>query len=174
MKLEKRINEVFKRRYLRVVSYISFFLFPLCCWLIMEIMNRSALYFDSEERTFCLLSDWMDEFPLKVLFGLIVLYTVFICLYLLFKKAWITAAVLGAFSFVFSFVNDLKLMMQGDPFLPMDITLIGQSGDLISFLNMSPPWFFFVLLVVALLWIAFLYLSKPDCPGKYTCAIPFC
>lgn len=162
----KKAREIFDRKPWKIVSYICLGFFPLFCYFLMEMMNVSALRYGDPGKAVDFLLAWMNESFLKIIFGLLVAYFLFFCLWLIFRKAWISAALFGLISFIFGFVNYTKLLMQGDPFVPMDISLLGQAGDLISFVQTVPPGFFFVFLVIALLWIFFLCLSKPDCPWK--------
>ncbi|MGN0961963.1 MAG: LTA synthase family protein, partial [Clostridia bacterium] len=128
-------------------------------------MNRAALAGD-DAKVFGLLFDWAEASALKVCFGLIVVYLVFGGIYLLVKKAWISSALFGLISAVLGFVNYMKLMIRGDPFTPMDITLVGQAKELMSFVQLSPPTIFFVFAVAVVLWCVYLFFAKPDCPGK--------
>ena len=162
---ERKTEKFFNKKAVKSVSYIGLCFFPFFCWLYMELMNRAALAAD-DAKVFDLLFDWADASSLKVCFGLIVVYLVFCGICLLVKKAWISSALFGLISAVLGFVNYMKLMMRGDPFTPMDITLVGQAKELMSFVQLSPPAIFFVFAVAVVLWCVYLFFAKPDCPGK--------
>lgn len=163
----QRKRRFFQKKPVRIAAYISLVIYPFFCWLLMELMNHVALLnSETEGETFRLFFEWINTAFLQVLFGLIVVYIAFLFIYALVKKAWLGALLFFIVTFVFGFVDYMKLLMHGDPFMPMDISFLGQANELASYVTMTPPWFFFVAVVMAVLWILFLFAAKPDCPGK--------
>ena len=169
---ERKTKKFFDKKPIKWISAIGLCLYPFFCWLYMELMNRAALAYDSDESVFRLLSEWAESSMMKVWFGLIVVYLVFCLIYLLVKKAWISVTLFGFSSAVLGFADYMKLLMRGDPFTPMDITLAGQAKELLSFVELSPPVIFFVFVIATLLWIVYLFFAKPDCPGKVWLRLP--
>ena len=88
----KKAREIFDRKPWKIVSYISLSLFPLFCYFLMEMMNVSALHYGDPGKAVDFLLAWMNESFLKIIFGLLVAYFLFFCLCLLFRIAWISAA----------------------------------------------------------------------------------
>ncbi len=145
-----------RSRALQLAGWLSVPLFPLVCLLGMDAMNGDGQW----EGPVAL---WNTR-PASFCFEVLVLGIGFVFLLLLVRRVWCAAALFGAVSVIFSYVNYTKLALNGDPFLPQDLLLASQAGEVASFVSGGvPPWFllFAAGLLVWVVLFALLGLALP-------------
>lgn len=105
--------------------------------------------------------EWMITHPYQLLLGYVFILLFFIILYTIFARLW--AAMLGT-SVVFigaALVNYYKLILRGDPFMPWDLMLQKEAGNIVAHLNISIDQTTWLLLGLLLFISLILVLIKP-------------
>ena len=133
-------------RPLVVLTWLTAPVFPLYCLLILDYMNYSG------HPT--LLIHHVEEFPGAVFFSVLVMELLFLVLLLLFGRLTPAAVTLGLVSLICSYVNYTKVALNGDHFMPQDITMLSNAGELTSFLSGSLPALFWVSAAAMAVWLA--------------------
>lgn len=133
-------------RPLIVLTWLSAPVFPLFCLLILDYMNYSG--------HLTLLIHHIEEFPGPVLFSILVIELLFLVLLLLFGRLTPAAVTLGLVSLICAYVNYTKVALNGDHFMPRDITMLSNAGELTSFLSGSLPKWFWVAAAAMVVWVA--------------------
>lgn len=140
---------------LRILGWVFSAGFVLFIWVLLEMYNFRS---PGEMLTF------ITERPLPLAMGLgltAILYGTFL---LAFRKSWVAALVLGVLYQAAGIVNYLKQDLNGDPFVPMDFTMTGKMGELLSFVKVMMPWWAYLLPVLLTLYIVALWLWRRELP----------
>lgn len=145
-------------RLLAALAWLSVPVFPLFCLLVMDYMNFGG-------QTMLVLS-FLQRHPRSALFEVLVVLILFALLVLLLRRIWAAALAFGALSFIFAYVNYMKVTLNGDNFYPRDIAM-SNAGELTSFLSGDLPQRFFPYLLIALVWVAVLLASRIALPRSF-------
>lgn len=153
----KRIREILTQpRAMKVLGWVLSGLFAVFIWLLLELYNY---------RSPTLILSFIRQRPMAVVLGLGLTAGLYGTLLLAVRKSWIAALVLGAVYQIAGIVNYIKLDLNGDPFVPMDFTMTGHMGDLLSFATVTMPWWAYVLPVLLTVYVLALWLWKRELPG---------
>lgn len=128
-------------------GWASLLVFPLYCCLILEYYNAGRL----DE----LFAFWRQH-TLHAVFGLLVCYILFVLLLLLLGRADLTCGIMGGITILLSFINYMKLALNGDYFFPKDILMAGEAGSLLSFLSGGLPKYMPLAILLLVLWCVLL------------------
>ncbi|MBR2778783.1 MAG: LTA synthase family protein [Firmicutes bacterium] len=117
------------------VCIIICLLLPLAELLVMDYynydgdMDRYIEHFHLHPDTFC--------------FEILVMYTLFFTLLFLLRRLYLTSFLMTALALICSFVHYMKVNLNGDPFMPNDLVMIGSTGQLMAFMEDAkmPPHF---------------------------------
>ncbi len=151
-------NKLTDARSLRIIGWAVSGLFVVFLWIVIEMYNF---------RSFSLIWRFFSLHSRAAVMGLIltaVLYGIFL---FAFRKTWIAALILGAIYQIAGLVNLLKVDLNGDPFVPMDFTMTGKMGELISFIKVDLPWWAYALPLMLSGYVFVLWFWKRELPkGK--------
>ena len=132
---------------LRWAGWVSLFFFPLYCCLVLEYYNAGRLD--------ALITFWQLH-TIHAVFGLLVCSILFVLLLFLFGRADLTCGIMGGVSILLSFINYMKLALNGDYFFPRDIYMAGEAGSLLSFLSGGLPKYMPLAILLLVLWCVLL------------------
>ncbi len=149
-----------------VLAYLSGVFFPFYACFIMDYFN-----FYQYNRLRSVVSFW-ELHPGSAIFEAIVIFTLFIILLLFCRKIWLAAGILGFLSYVCAYVNYVKVVQNGDNFYPRDILLVGDAGEIMSFVSCPMPKWFYIGIAVMILWVVFLAVMKIELPISWRIAVP--
>lgn len=150
--------------WVKLAGWLSVPFFPILCLFLMDILNFGG--------TLEGLQNHMTAFPGSVWFELVVVFFLFTLLLLLCRKVWVSAGILGLLSLICSYVNYTKIALNGDPFIPQDIIMTSNAGNLVSFISGRVPAWFFICLVVIVAWVFLLALVNISLPLKWFIRLP--
>ena len=142
-------------RVLQILGWILVAAFVLFAWFLLEMYNfrsPAAMLRFVNERT---VAFWMGLGLTAILFGVFLLA---------FRKSWVAALVLGVIYQAAGIVNYLKSDLNGDPFVPMDFTMTGKMGELLSFVKVMMPWWAYLLPLCLAIYIVALWLWRRELP----------
>lgn len=142
------------RRITAVIAWIICLLLPMAELLVMDYYNydgdmeRYREHFHLHPDTFC--------------FEILVMYTLFFMLLFLLRRGWLTSLIMTALALICSFIHYMKVSLNGDPFMPNDLRMAGDTGQLIAFMEDAdhPPHFWTVVTVAVILMLLLLPLRK--------------
>ena len=144
-KLLRKAREYSRRAPCRIVGWASLPLFALFCVFVTDYFN--CYTYNRLESVFGL----VDKFPLSYLFAALAVFALLSLLLLVCRKAVIACGILGAATLVCSYVNYMKLALNGDNFLPRDVLMMKNGGELLDFVSTSVPLYFFAAAAVIVL-----------------------
>lgn len=145
-------------RALRIFAWVTLPLFPFACLALMDFMNFGG--------QLASLIHFVQTFPRPVLFELLVMGVLSVLLLLLCRRAAVAAGILGAVSLICCYVNFTKTALNGDHFMPQDILMLSNAGELTSFISGSLPLLFWLGAGALLLWVVFLAVMGTALPLK--------
>ena len=61
------------------------------------------------------------------------------------RRVWVGALISGSFFFLMAIIHFLKVALNGDPFVPWDLTMVGSLDKLVSFVKPDFPWWGWIL-----------------------------
>lgn len=102
--------------------------------------------------------------PKSALFGLLVTLLLCAIVYLATRRAWIAALGVGILYYICGLINYLKVALNGDNFMPWDLTMTGKMGELMSFVNVRLPWWGYVFPLIAAVCIVYLWFAEIRLP----------
>lgn len=151
--LLRKAREYGRRPPARIVGWVSLPFFALFCVFVADYFNYYT--YDRLVSVF----HFVDSFPLSYLFAVIFVCALLGLLLLICRKAVIACGVLGAITLVCSYVNYMKLALNGDNFLPRDVVMVKNGGELLDFVSESMPGAFFaaaaVIVIACVLYAVF-------------------
>lgn len=151
-------------RPVRVLAWVTLPLFPLLCLIIMDLMNFGG------HPSYVL--QFVHNFPGALVFELLATVFVFIVLLLLCRRAAVACGILGTVSLICSYVNYTKVALNGDHFMPQDILMLSNAGELTSFISGKLPLLFWLGGATLLLWVVFLSVMDTALPLKWFIRLP--
>lgn len=158
--MKERIKQIRKRltepMAMKILGWVASGLFAVFIWLLLEMYNY---------RSPTLLLSFIRQRPMAVVLGLGLTAGLYGTLLLAVRKSWIAALILGTVYQISGIVNYIKLDLNGDPFVPMDFTMTGKMGELLSFVTVRMPWWAYALPVLMAVYILALWLWQRELPG---------
>jgi len=151
-------------RPMRFLMWLTLPLFPLLCLFTMDFMNFGG-HMPYVVR-------FTQDFPGALLFEVIVVLLLALLLLLVFRRAAIACGILGTVSLICSYVNFTKVALNGDHFMPQDILMLSNAGDLTSFISGKLPDLFWLYGGLMILWVAVLTLWDIALPLNWKLRFP--
>ncbi len=132
---EEKEKRSLPRRIGTAVALVICLLLPLAELLVMDYYNYSGdmpryiEHFHLHPDTFC--------------FEVLVMYTIFFTLLFLLRRMYLTSFIMTSLALICSFVHYLKVSLNGDPFMPNDLIMVKDAGQLLGFMENAdfPPYF---------------------------------
>ena len=162
--MSKAIQILRSCRPLRVLARISVPLFPLACLLIMDFMNFGGHV--------SYVVQFAQNFPGAVVFELIVVYLLGAVLLLVCRYAALSTGLLGGISLICSYVNYTKTALNGDHFMPQDVLMLSNAGELSGFISGELPPLFLLGGAALVLWVVVLALLGTRLPLTWKLRLP--
>lgn len=153
--VQKIQNKLSSNLTLRVIGWAVSAFFVFFAWFLAEMYNF---------RSVNMLIRYCKLHPYSMLMGwglTAILYLVFL---LAFRKSWIAATVLGSIYQIAVIVNYIKVDLNGDPFVPMDFTMTGKMGELLSFVRVHLPLWGYLLPLMLIAYIVLIWLWRREMP----------
>ncbi|MBE6701633.1 MAG: LTA synthase family protein [Ruminococcaceae bacterium] len=148
----------------RIIGYLSLIIFPLCSYVTLEFVHYSSL-----TRLF----SFLENRQAAVVFGVGVIYLLFVLFLLVLKRGYLAAGTLTLVTVIFSVSNYFKFQQVGDYLYPWDIVQnVGNVGELSEFLTISFPWENLVLYLGLLLLTLIIFFTKADLNVKLIIRLP--
>lgn len=151
-------------RPLRVLAWLTLPFFPLACLLLMDYMNFGGHV--------SYVVQFAQNFPRALLFEVLVVALLAVLALLIFRRAAVAMGLLGALSLICSYVNFTKAALNGDHFMPQDILMLSNAGELTSFISGDLPVPFWLGGAVLVLWVVFLALMGIALPLSWKLRLP--
>lgn len=151
-------------RPLRVLAWLTLPFFPLTCLLLMDYMNFGGHV--------SYVVQFAQNFPRALLFEVLVVALLAVLALLIFRRAAIAMGLLGALSLICSYVNFTKAALNGDHFMPQDILMLSNAGELTSFISGDLPFPFWLGGAVLALLVAFLAVMGIAIPLSWKLRLP--
>lgn len=148
----------------RVAGFITMLLYPFCCYVTLEFVH-----FSSKTR----LIAFFQNRTSAVVFGIGLIYLIYLLLVLIFKKGFIAGAVLGIATVAISMSNYFKYASVGDYLYPWDIIQqTGNLSELTEFLSIPFPLWNIVLYAGLTFLTVVMFFTKPELPVKLIIRLP--
>ena len=160
----KAIQRLRSSRLLRLFLWVTLPLFPLTCLFTMDFMNFGGHV--------SYVAQFMENFPGAVAFEVIVVGLLAVLLLLLCRRVWIATGLLGLTALICSYVNYTKTALNGDHFMPQDILMLSNAGEVTSFISGDLPDLFWLLAAVLVLWTVVLALVGLALPLSWKLRLP--
>ncbi len=160
----KKLKEQLKNN--KVLKLISFLTLPLFIWVCL--LNAEYLNYGDIFSPFV---RW-GKGPGKLIFAMFVLAVLSVAVLALVKKLWIYGTVFGSLTVILSVINHLKVSANGDNFMPWDISMAGNVGQLTGFVTFSFPPLMFMWISLIALFVVFYWLTDAQIPLKWYFRIP--
>jgi len=151
-------------RPLRILAWLTLPLFPPVCLLIMDLMNFGG--------HMSYVAQFAQNFPGALTFELLVLALLSVVLLLVCRQAAVAAGILGTASLICSYVNFTKAALNGDHFMPQDILMLSNAGELTSFISGNLPILFWLGAAALVLWVVFLAVVGIALPLNWKIRLP--
>ena len=158
------LNTVRSSRVTRLIGWVTLPLFPLLCLVLLDYMNFAG-------HPAQLIQFWQN-FPGAAGFELLVMGLVSLLLLLVCRSAALSAGVLTALTLICSYVNYTKVALNGDHFMPQDIMMLTNAGNLASFISGNLPILFPLTALVLILWAAVLAWLGLRLPLRWNVRLP--
>lgn len=148
-------TELQSKLWWNICKYIFAALFCPFIYLSVELYNFKGL---ADFRFFA------AHHPGSAIFG--VLITLFLCgiAYLAIRRAWIAATVIAVLYHICGLINYIKVALNGDNFMPWDLTMAGNMGELMSFTKIRLPFWMYLMILAAAVYIFLLWFAAADLP----------
>jgi len=109
-----------------------------------------------------------------VVFGILIVYLIYLLLLLIFKKGFIASGIMGIATILISVSNYFKYALTGDYLYPWDIAQnTGNLGELSNFLSVPLPWWCLVLYAGLIILVILTFLTKAELPIRFLVRLPF-
>lgn len=156
--MRSKLKNTLPGRILHWLSWATLPLFPLLCLYEMDLMNFGG----KPERV----RSFMEAFPGPLRFEITVILLLGALLFLLLRRAWLAAGVMGALSLICGYVNYMKLALNGNYFVPQDIAMLAHARQLAGFISGGLPGVFWNAAAAMAAWVALLFIFGGALPGK--------
>jgi len=117
----------------------------------------------------------LEFLPLNIpvtIFGLVLLYAMFAAGFFLLKKAWVNIALFNVLVLAVSLVNYIKYALTGENFMPHDIIMAENLGELTGFVSIEPEYWMVLFFAVSVLSAALLGAFAKNAPSKFYIRLP--
>lgn len=151
-------------RPVRILMWLTLPLFPLFCLLTMDLMNFGG------HLSYVL--RFTQDFPGALLFEIIVVMLLGVLLLLICRRAAVACGILGMASLICSYVNYTKAALNGDRFMPQDILMLSNAGDLTSFISGKLPALFWLCVAAIVFWVTALAFVGTALPLSWKVRLP--
>lgn len=141
----------------RIVGWVLSGFFVLFIYFLVEMYNY---------RSLAGIGRFIVKHPKSVLLGFLIVGIIYGFFLLMSRKTWVAALISGLLWQICGIVQYLKVALNGDPFVPMDLTMTGQMGELMKFVNVRMPWWAWVLPVLLAAYIVTLWLWQREIPKR--------
>lgn len=141
-----------------------FWLMPAFYVLELECFHNYPKYF--------LLEYLPDHMPV-VIFDLILMYVLFAAFFFLVKKAWINVLFFNALVLASSLINYIKYALTGENFLPYDIVMAANIGEIAGFVSIESEYWMWLFFAVSVFSVILFGLFAKDAPFKFYARLPF-
>lgn len=159
------VKKGFVNKFLRVASFALMAIFPFCCYFTLEFVHYAS------KTKFI---NFIVNRKEAVIFGILLIYLIYLLLLLIFKKGFIASAILGIATIGLSVSNYYKFALTGDYIYPWDIAQnTGNMGELASFLSNPLPWWVLVLYAGIIILTILTFLTKAELPVRFLIRLPF-
>ena len=158
---------------LRIIGYLVWAVFPFCCFIAMEYINFLDPAFDpatGSDRA-QLIKLFTTRQPV-VVFDLIIIYGIATILVILFKRLWLSCAILGGVSFSVALTSFFKYQVRSEYFYPWDIMQAGNAGDLSEYINTVIPVEIVQIAAILCIMILIVFISRANLPIRWFIRIP--
>ena len=162
--MSKTIQTLRACRPLRILAWVTLPLFPLVCLLIMDLMNFGG--------HMSYVVQFARNFPGALAFEALVVGLLSVILLLMCRRAAVAAGILGTVALICSYVNFTKVALNGDHFMPQDILMLSNAGELTSFISGKLPGLFWLGAAALVLWVAFLAVMCTALPLSWKIRLP--
>ncbi len=161
----KNLKEKLKnKKWFKVLGFILIPFYIVFCYGIAEYTNSSSIK--------SVLKMALPSNMPKLWFALIVLTLLSAVILLLVRKVWIYATVFGSITLIMGVINCLKVAVNGDNFVPWDVTMLGNAGQLAGFAKFDLPWLTYVWVPCAAIFCLFFWLTDAKIPLKWYYTAP--
>ncbi len=151
---------------IRILGWVSLPVYSLFCLFILDYFNFYNI------GSFDAVLGFVEKHPMSYLFEVCVMLGLMLVLLLICRRAWIAGGIMGFFALLFSFINYLKISLNGDNFLPRDITMVKNGGELISFISIPMPKWFYLAAAVAAVWVLLFAFFNVELPVSWKIRLP--
>jgi phosphoglycerol transferase MdoB-like AlkP superfamily enzyme len=118
------------------------------------------------------LSEYMPNHIPVVIFDLILIYVLFAAFFFLLKKAWINILLFNALILAVSFTNYAKYALTGENFLPHDIIMAANIGEITGFASIETELWMRVFFAVSVILAVLLGTFAKNAPSKLYIRLP--
>lgn len=143
------------QRAVRIIGIIASALFIPFLYFLTELYNY---------KTAALFFRFVKLHPGSALLGVLIVGAVCAFFALAFRRMWVGALCGGIFFQLVAIIHFLKLALNGDPFVPWDITMAGNMGELLSFVKVDFPWWGWLMPCILILYIVLLWFCNIRLP----------
>ncbi|MBR4949596.1 MAG: LTA synthase family protein [Clostridia bacterium] len=156
--MNKAKNTLNSSPQMRVAGWMVNILFIFFSWFVIEIYNF---------RSLDLIKNFILKRPMAFVMGIGLTLIIYAFFLFISRRTWVAALILGGVYQIAGIVNYIKVDLNGDPFVPMDFSMTGNMGELLSFVNVIMPWWGYLMPVFMVLYIGLIILWDKKLPkGK--------
>lgn len=156
-------DKIFSKLWFRILCFCTVPLFIFICIFYLEYMNYRSVG--------AVLGFWLRN-PGGLILEFAVLAVISVILLLLTRKLWIYATVFGSLSVIMGIINCVKHAVNGDYFMPWDISMAGNMGQLIGFARFDLPLYIWILLPAIAIACVIYAFSAAEIPLKWYFRVP--
>ena len=140
-----------------------FWLMPAFYVLELECFHRYPKYFFQE---------YLPHHIPVLVFDLILLYALFAAFFFLTKKAWLNILLFNALVLAVSLVNYLKYALTGENFMPHDIIMAANIGQIAGFASVKPEFWMALFFSASVFSVVFPGMFAKDAPFRFYARLP--
>lgn len=160
-------------RVIKLLGTLVWAAFPFFCFIIIEYINFLNPYFDpATGEDLAQLTKMFTSRVSVIVFDLIILYGISVMLVLLFKRLWISCAILGGVSFALTVSSFLKYQARGEYLYPWDLQQAGNLGTLTEYINTTIPVEIVHIALILFCATLFVLLTRANLPIRWYVRIP--
>ncbi|MCL2814658.1 MAG: LTA synthase family protein [Oscillospiraceae bacterium] len=153
-----------KRKAVWIPACVLYWLMPAFYVLELECFHNYPKYF---------LLEYLPEHVPVIIFDLILMYVLFAAVFFLVKKAWVNILFFNALVLAVSLVNYIKYALTGENFLPYDIVMAGNIGEIAGFVSIEAEYWMWLFFAVSALSVILFGMFAKDAPSKFYMRLPF-
>ncbi|MCL1794279.1 MAG: LTA synthase family protein [Oscillospiraceae bacterium] len=142
---------------------LLYWLMPVFYVLELECFHKYPKYF---------LESFLADHISILIFDLILVYVLFAALFFLIQKAWMNILLFNALILAVSFVNYIKYALTGENFMPHDIIMATNMGEIAGFVSIEIEFWSWLFIAVSIVSAIFLGIFAKDAPLKFYVRLP--